>query len=1435
MQICRVGEAERDPPQSHGGLRCASPTLRTSITFFVSLTLFGHAEWGLAQRVRPLPRVSVSLETPSEAVKRLATVEDHVKERQWAQAILILHQAAADYGEALIAVSPRRYVNVRTHCNSILANLPAEGLKTYRDKYDAQAQQWLETGLATRDAELLEKIVRQSFVSRSGDDALFWLGEWAWSRGDFASARDHWRQLVKLPNPPAAGKPQPVLRYPDSEFPQAEILARIVLCHIMEGNKELAESWLTYLTEEYPDAEGELAGQQGVLTRILKAELQKSRGWHFPESINETPTFAGNAQRNFPLPKAPEVGGVQWELPLPDHHHDAAAPKRAKTEPALSYYPVVAENTVFVADPDRIFAFDLLTGEAKWPSQGVGKITDAADLGLAAIYQSAVTTSWRQEYRVGVPRFSLTVHHQRLYARMGSPITEPALQSSTRFQSHLVCLDLTKEGKLVWSANPEDALAGTELAKNRQWAFEGTPVVEGGRVFAALRQSHPETRSLVACLDAETGKPLWTKMVATPLTGLATRQNFLSHLLLTLGENMVFFMPEYGVITALDAENGRLLWAVTYPSAPPKESPILQEPRKQGLTPCVFHQGVVYAAPTDSESLLALSANTGVILWERKIPFDQDQIRHVLGVVKNRLVVSGNELWILNATTGKIEFPTHPAPGRHPEFDGYGRGLIAGETIFWPTRSKIEIRNLAGQRVKQPKPHAGGNLAAAGDLLLLAEPRRLVAFSNFAQVRETQRKQISENPKAGMPHWRLAQVEEASGEMTKALKLYDRAITLARPSDQISGQPLKRIAQNSRFRLLIRLANTAESTKKNAEAITHFREAFQAAFDDASRAEALRLLGGAQIQAGQLKDAVRTFQGMLQDPAFADLKTKTASEQSYHAEAKDRIAELIQTAGRAVYAEFDREAARQINARLNAGDLKGVQQVIQQFPNAAIHAETRHHLARLKRDQGEIWAAIWAWQSLLKERLDPKTRQAVYWELAGTLEKRGYFQTARETWRTLKREFPQHPIPLENTAQTVSAFVTEHLQSSDYLAVDQTAPPFPLMQHWERKLPQGSRVILPMGDPPGLALACVLLDHQGIACVDRQTGKIRWQKPINDHATWAGYAPTHLVLGTNSSLLGVMLETGETLWQVSLGDADEIENFLPQLEMHNNRIFGLRADRVFCRDANTGGEIWMTPLTGEPRNRWHVDAEFIALQTKPQNRIVFLDALTGKMVWEKQTSEPWTASPKRFHCPPLKSIPKTDAPAIGFVVALGGRTIRAFGAINPTADPKWTYHGAASFTNAQPWFTSHGTQLVMLMDGDTLIKLNPQTGESLWDQRVSHDPIPNPDAAIVMDDRHLYAAEQQTISCRAITDGKLQWQRLVPKSPRYCVHTSGKFLIAAALEAAGENSRAMVCETRTGQPVQELQLPAKVHTFEVHPTGAVAITNQKLVCWGAFE
>ena len=91
-------------------------------------------------------RESVALETSSVVVKQFDAVTDHIRAAQWTQAATLIRQLvteATSGGEALIAVSGRRYVSVREYGHLLIAAWPPEGLAVYRRMVDPQAQQWL--------------------------------------------------------------------------------------------------------------------------------------------------------------------------------------------------------------------------------------------------------------------------------------------------------------------------------------------------------------------------------------------------------------------------------------------------------------------------------------------------------------------------------------------------------------------------------------------------------------------------------------------------------------------------------------------------------------------------------------------------------------------------------------------------------------------------------------------------------------------------------------------------------------------------------------------------------------------------------------------------------------------------------------------------------------------------------------------------------------------------------------------------------------------------------------------------------------------------------------------------------------------------------------------------------------------------------------------
>jgi len=667
-------------------------------------------------------RESVSLETSRQAARQLDAVALHARDGRWGEAVEELERVRASEGKSLVAYSVGRYLNAGRYCNLIAAGWPAEGLAAYRRTVDSRAAAWFAAGRDARDERELQRVVREAFASSVGDDALLLLGEWAWERGDAVTARRYWQQMLP-PTSPAADGAQPLaLRYPDTNHDHAEILARLILCSLLEHDFERAALEREAFDRLHPQAQGELAGRTGRLSDILRDLGAEAERWEGARPDEEMHTFAVNARRNGVLPRSAEVGSLLWSAPLPAGSlalREEVSPGAALDR--VSHFPVVYRDIVLVNDADRILAYRASTGRPAWPG-------DDAD--SAAIYSAFPGDGPPAPFvaSVGVPRYTLTVHDGRLYARMGSPITGRSSRELRELTGHLVCLDLEHgQGKLVWKVEKVDDDAA--------WAFEGTPVAAEGRLYVALRRGFPETQSNVACLDAATGRFLWNQRICAAVTDVAESQNLISHQLLALDGNLLVSSTDMGAIAGLDADTGALRWVVTYESTRASSAGEEGLAKRQSLTPCLLHEGLVVAAPADFDGLIALDADTGAERWRCALP---GGVRHLMGVRSRRLVVAGDTLWGLDLYTGRVAWHVGIDD---PETHGYGQGFLAGELVYWPTREEIVIVDHSSGRVRGRVALSalhgagGGNLALSGVGLIVAGSDRLVQFSEYGGLR----------------------------------------------------------------------------------------------------------------------------------------------------------------------------------------------------------------------------------------------------------------------------------------------------------------------------------------------------------------------------------------------------------------------------------------------------------------------------------------------------------------------------------------------------------------------------------------------------------------------------------------------------------------------------------------------------------------------------
>ena len=325
-------------------------------------------------------RENVTLPFDTNLLKRFGTVEDLLANQRWNESIAILQEIAQTESQSLVLVQPGKaggvatYLNANNRCNVLLSRIPAEGRLIYRQKFDAQAKRWFENWQRTRDQTELLKIVRQTYLSSHSDDALVALGEVAWDAGDFALARQWWEQLIPLPNEADPAKYPTVLRYPDSQVDRPTTLARILSCSILERDWNRAADELQQFNQQYPAAEGWLAGQKGCLADILRKTLDDAKQWKAPRSGSQFSTFAASPEREFRSSETLDAGAEMWVRPLPANTISHRLGRFPLPIDPLCYFPVTFESTfdriVLVNDANSIRAWNLLNGEPAWPSEG---------------------------------------------------------------------------------------------------------------------------------------------------------------------------------------------------------------------------------------------------------------------------------------------------------------------------------------------------------------------------------------------------------------------------------------------------------------------------------------------------------------------------------------------------------------------------------------------------------------------------------------------------------------------------------------------------------------------------------------------------------------------------------------------------------------------------------------------------------------------------------------------------------------------------------------------------------------------------------------------------------------------------------------------------------------------------------------------------------
>ena len=647
---------------------------------------------------------SVILPTDSEAVRLLSVARAAARSQQWPQAVLAVRRAAETGGDRLMRVAPGRHLPITELCQARLARMPPPARAAYRSIVDAQARARFELGRQSGEDAPLIWIVRRLLLSSVGDDAAFLLGQRAWERGQPVLAAKYWQSLLA---PEDADTHNAFAVYhPDTDVDPAEIRARLILCARAAGRVKRARAMLASFRQRDRDAVGDFGGRTGRLADIIADQLDRwDPAARTPDRIAEGSIDAGG-----------RLWSVTWSPYVPAANKPQSSGTRAGRSP-LTALATEYDGTTFVCDAWRVLAFDTATGQAAWPVSG----EPAALIDDATIHASQ--TARPAQSLEGVPRYALAIRDNRLFARMGAPVTSRSVRELQPLASELVCLEIGEsQGKELWRVSA-DRFGATA-------AFEGTPVIDAGRVLSVIRSGEPVLQLTLVCFDAEDGRMLWSKDVCSTLVRHSAGNNGLSHVTPVVGECGVVLSTGSGAVISLDPHDGRFQWAVTYESRREAANDVESPVECSSVLPLI-HAGIVFVAPPDSDFVFAINEATGGVLWQIPLP---DQILHLLGVGDGKLIVSGTSLWGLDVESGRVCWG---GPCRNPEHAGYGRGLLVNGLVLWPKRRSIEARSQrSGQPVRSPLPlsawnESGGNLTMVNGTLTIAGPDRLTAFQVF--------------------------------------------------------------------------------------------------------------------------------------------------------------------------------------------------------------------------------------------------------------------------------------------------------------------------------------------------------------------------------------------------------------------------------------------------------------------------------------------------------------------------------------------------------------------------------------------------------------------------------------------------------------------------------------------------------------------------------
>jgi hypothetical protein len=724
--------------------------------------------------------------TDPRAAERLAAAKAAAAKEDWPTAVRLLQTLLASPTDALVADPEergrpvRRWVSARAAAGRLIANLPAKGRAAYRAAHGADADALLKRARATKNAELLARVVRVYLHTDAGPEALRSLATDHCHLARFDQAASCYALLLRELG---------LARWTAEELYQATVVFRRtgdmrnaakttkpLLARVAAGGLRLtghnftrAQLEAEWASHRPPPASPPAADWPLYCGDPARSDLGRGRAPILKPLWTQKTVFSKDTERELDLAQKVLAKGKLPALPAAVPVVLTVKRGRRPARQVLCYRSHWGVNTV-----------DLRTGEMLWwyrspcsmdgmfgvevrgkpPDRNPDRAKELDDwLDVYAepdrrpqvvLENSALgTLSSDRKYLFAVD--DLAVPWPNLapltVRRRGGKVAFRFHRDTLRaiYNNRLQAFDLKRRGALTWELGGHNDDEGMTALPNS--FFLGPPLPVGERLYAANQQG--KTLRLIT-IESQTAKVLSIRALATTAATIPEDPvRRLQAVHLAYADGALIVPTNDGTVLCVDVHSGEPRWACTYRPSGLREVPPLPGLAKipppwvqlqsglavwsriaqrgwQVTAPVLQGGKVVFTAP-DADAVFCLNARDGKFEWSKPRSGDL----YLAGVFAGKVLLVGNgRCRALRLADGKQLWDV--ATGTPS-----GQGVAVGGVYYLPLRSGSLSKepevcalnlNMGKVQARVPAKQVPGNLVFLDGVVVSQSVSTITAY-----------------------------------------------------------------------------------------------------------------------------------------------------------------------------------------------------------------------------------------------------------------------------------------------------------------------------------------------------------------------------------------------------------------------------------------------------------------------------------------------------------------------------------------------------------------------------------------------------------------------------------------------------------------------------------------------------------------------------------